>query len=115
MCEYQKVDGDITTQKMRDSEVPATLSVTWQNDKVRRIARLITCGKPTDEVTEGLPENLVKALVNSAWGMVDRHVKQSREQAAKRKKDDDAAVARGKDEVAKEAKKSDPQSKADSS
>jgi hypothetical protein len=104
-----KVAGDITTEKMRESEVAVTLSVMWQNNKVREISDLLTCGRPTEQVTKGLPANLVEALVRAALTMAQKRVTQTSAKAAKQKEEDDAAVARAR---AKGAEGVDPGSEA---
>ena len=106
-----KMKGDITTEKMREKEVPVTLSVMWQNDKVREIADLLTCGRPTEQVTDGLPANLVEALVRAAFTMAQKRVAQASAKSAKQKEEDDAAVARARAERAEGA---DPGSEAGS-
>jgi hypothetical protein len=106
-----KMKGDITTEKMREREVPVTLSVMWQNDKAREIADLLTCGRPTEQVTNGLPANLVEALVRAALTMAEKRVAQASAKAAKQKEEDDAAVARARAEGAEGA---DPGSEAGS-
>ena len=93
-----KVKGDITTDKMREREVPVTLSVMWQNDKVREIADVLTCGRPHEQVTNGLPANLVEALVRAALIMAENRFTQKSAKAAKQKEKDDAAVARARAE-----------------
>lgn len=73
------VKGDITTTKMREEEDPTTLSVVWQADKAKEVAKYLTCGRPPEEITDGLPKNLVEALLRSAFELIDKQNKRKRE------------------------------------